>query len=166
MAVTVKVCTPFETVPEFHEFVNGGVPVLITEIPSTLKLTDITPTLSEAFTKTSIVPETDAPLAGEVMLIVGGIISRFPPLSAEDLPERSSLVAKYSEDIINGTLLIARGSSGITPDSFCSEKFSGRSFELSCDSSFWQDVHITVPTSNAASPLLTCKFFIGLIWIK
>ena len=163
MAVAVKVCTPFETVLEFHEFVKGAVSVVLTEIPSTLKLTDFTPRLSEAFTQTSMVPETDAPLAGEAMLIVGGIISLFPPLpplSAEGRPEKSSLFAKYSEDIINGTLLIAMGSSGNTPDIFCSE-VSGESIEGSCDSSFWHDVHNIVPTNNTTSPLLTYKFFIG-----
>jgi len=40
-----------------------------------LNWTPATPTLSEALAVTLIVPETGAPLAGDVMLTVGGVVS-------------------------------------------------------------------------------------------
>src|SRR5205814_221915 len=43
--------------------------------PSAKNCTPATPTLSEAFAATVIVPETVAPLAGELMLTVGGVVS-------------------------------------------------------------------------------------------
>src|SRR5205823_9326691 len=43
--------------------------------PSSLNWTPATPTLSEALAVTLVVPETGAPLAGAVMLTVGGVVS-------------------------------------------------------------------------------------------
>ena len=43
--------------------------------PSILRLTDLTPILSAALTAIVTVPETEAPLAGEVMLTEGGVMS-------------------------------------------------------------------------------------------
>src|SRR5437773_6188342 len=95
VAVTVKVCVPLETVPEFHVLLKGELILVVDAAPpSTLRLTDFTPTLSEAFTKTSKTPETDAPLAGEVILIVGAIASLFPPFTMPpiDLREKGSCI--------------------------------------------------------------------------
>ena len=46
---------------------------------SSRNCTPATPTLSEAEALTVVVPDTVAPLAGEVILTVGGVVSGVPP---------------------------------------------------------------------------------------
>jgi hypothetical protein len=60
----------------FHATLYGAVvsgePITL---PSTRNVTEATPTLSDAFADTVTVPDTVAPLAGEVMFAVGGVVS-------------------------------------------------------------------------------------------
>src|SRR5207248_461884 len=75
-ATAVKVCEPLTTAVVLNEGSEGrGVGTAAIGAPSAKNCTPATPTLSEAFAVTGIVPETVAPLAGELMLTVGGVVS-------------------------------------------------------------------------------------------
>src|SRR5947209_230263 len=75
-ATALKVCEPLATAVVLKEAEYGAaLSSAPTLAPSTLNWTPATPTLSAAFAVTVIVPETVAPLAGEVMLTVGGVVS-------------------------------------------------------------------------------------------
>ncbi len=75
-ATAVSVCEPFVAVVVFQETAKGAaVASAPRAAPSSLNCTPATPTLSAALAVTAIVPETVAPLAGEVMLTVGGVVS-------------------------------------------------------------------------------------------
>src|SRR5207245_2084060 len=75
-ATAARVCGPLPSVLASIEIEYGAAvssaPMLA---PSTLNWTPATPTLSAALAVTVTVPETVAPLAGEVMLTVGGVVS-------------------------------------------------------------------------------------------
>src|SRR5204862_6057358 len=75
-AIAVSVCEPLLAVAVFQETPKGAaVSSAPSAAPSSKNCTPATPTLSEAFAVTGIVPETVAPLAGELMLTVGGVVS-------------------------------------------------------------------------------------------
>src|SRR5438034_5281089 len=75
-ATAVKVCEPLTTAVVLKEAEYGAaVSSAAIGAPSAKNCTPATPTLSEAFAATVIVPETVAPLAGELMLTVGGVVS-------------------------------------------------------------------------------------------
>src|SRR6266852_816026 len=74
-AVAVMVWAPLAAVVLFHEQVYGDVVAVHFVAPSTANVTEATPTLSLADAWIVIVPDTVAPLAGEVMLTVGGVVS-------------------------------------------------------------------------------------------
>src|SRR5437762_3191090 len=75
-AIVVSVCEPLLAVAVFQETPKGAaVSSAPSAAPSSKNCTPATPTLSEAFAVTGIVPETVAPLAGELMLTVGGVVS-------------------------------------------------------------------------------------------
>ena len=75
-AVAERECVPLETVVESQETEYGddvsSEPMLF---PSALNCTPETPTLSEAVAESVTVPETDAPLAGEVIETDGRMVS-------------------------------------------------------------------------------------------
>ena len=103
LAITFKVCEPFATVPEFQELVKGEVLLVFAGVvpASMYNFTEATPTLSVAVTVTLIVPETDAPLAGDVKLTTG--LVRSLPLDKDVDPEDAEPLlpfAKKSADII------------------------------------------------------------------
>jgi hypothetical protein len=66
---------PSATFVEFQEKLYGADVKVETIVPSTLRTTDFTPTLSEAFTLTLTVPDTVDPLAGDVIDTVGAVTS-------------------------------------------------------------------------------------------
>src|SRR5262249_35470158 len=74
-ATAVRLCEPLVVVVVFQENVYGALVRVPTLTPSTFRLTEVTPTLSLAFTCTETVPETVAPPAGEAKLTVGGVVS-------------------------------------------------------------------------------------------
>jgi hypothetical protein len=75
-AMAVRVWEPFAIVVVFQEVLWGlvvsSVPRLV---PSSRNWTPTTPTLSEAVAETVTVPDTVAPLAGAVIVTVGGLLS-------------------------------------------------------------------------------------------
>ena len=75
-ATAVKVCEPLATDVVFHETEYGAVVSSVPRLaPSSRNCTPTTPTLSAAVAVTVIVPLTVAPLAGDVRLTVGGVLS-------------------------------------------------------------------------------------------
>src|SRR5882672_6841923 len=75
-ATALKVCAPLPTLPVFHETENGAlVSSAPSATPSLKNCTPATPTLSEAFADTVMVPDTVAPFAGAVRLTAGGVVS-------------------------------------------------------------------------------------------
>src|SRR5439155_327802 len=75
-AATVRVCEPLVAVVVFQETAKGAaVSSVPSAAPSSKNCTPATPTLSAALAVTVSVPETVAPLAGELMLTVGGVVS-------------------------------------------------------------------------------------------
>jgi len=95
-ATAVSVWLPFDTEVVFHEVVYGETVSSVPKFaPSSLNCTPTTPLLSEAVALTvTAEPPTDAPAAGEPMLIVGAITSTVyvPP----------SCSAKRPQDILIG----------------------------------------------------------------
>lgn len=92
-------------------------------VPSTLRLTEETPTLSVALTLIFIVPDTDAAFEGEVMLVTGAVTSEevvvlifLPDIKDCEDKRYLLLLATKSEETINLILLNVIGSSGATPD--------------------------------------------------
>jgi len=79
LAVAVSVCEPLAAVVVSHGNVYGLEPSVPRDVPSTLRLTEVTPTLSLADTPTLTPPETVAASTGEVTLTVGGVLSTAPP---------------------------------------------------------------------------------------
>ena len=75
-AMAVSVCEAFDAVVVFHDTVYG---VAVSSeprlAPSSWNWRPATPTLSEAFADTVIVPDTVDPPAGLVMETVGGVVS-------------------------------------------------------------------------------------------
>lgn len=122
-AVTIIVCDPFGTDAEFQEMVNGEMELLLARFPSTKRVTELTPTLSLAFTCMLIVPATEVPFVGDAILTEGAFRSLPPPppvpgLFALIIFIKSSwlLLDKKSREMITGTLATLSGSSSITPD--------------------------------------------------
>src|SRR5439155_27238 len=77
-ARAVSVWIPFPAVVVFHATEYGAlVSSAPRAAPSRKNWTPATPTLSEAVAVTATGPETVAPLAGAVMLMVGGVVSAF-----------------------------------------------------------------------------------------
>src|SRR5437016_7212483 len=75
-ATAVNVCGPLVAVVVFHETVYGAVVTSRPRLaPSRRNWTPATPTLSDAFALTVMMPETGAPFAGAVILTVGGMVS-------------------------------------------------------------------------------------------
>ncbi len=76
-AIAVMLCEPSLAVAVFHEIEYGA--VVASALPltplSSRNCTPTTPTLSEALAVTVTVPFTVAPLAGAVILTVGGVVS-------------------------------------------------------------------------------------------
>src|SRR5207249_3400509 len=79
-AMAVSVCEAFDAVVVFHDTVYG---VAVSSeprfTPSSWNWRPATPTLSEAFADTVIVPDTVDPPVGLVMETVGGVVSLPPP---------------------------------------------------------------------------------------
>src|SRR5437899_7543081 len=97
-ATALKVCEPLATAVVLKEAEYGAaLSSAPTLAPSTLNWTPATPTLSAALAVTVIVPETVAPLAGEVMLTVGGVVSgggAFATLTVTDREVRLSAASR------------------------------------------------------------------------
>jgi hypothetical protein len=74
-----RLCEPFATVVVFHENEYGDDVSVEWSEPSTKSSTRLTPTLSLALAETVTVPLTVAPLAGDVIDVVGGVVSPPPP---------------------------------------------------------------------------------------
>src|SRR5258705_157588 len=75
-ARAVNVCEPLLAVVVLHETAyEAAVSSEPRVAPSSRNCTPTTPTLSEAFAVTVVVPETVAPDAGAVTLAVGGVVS-------------------------------------------------------------------------------------------
>src|SRR5262249_45751197 len=74
-AVAVSVWAPLATVRVSQPKLYGAVASLVTNTPSTARLTEVTPTLSLASTCTAIVPASVAPDAGPATATVGGVAS-------------------------------------------------------------------------------------------
>src|SRR5206468_1245799 len=75
-ATAVSVCDALLAAVVFHETAYGAVVASTPRLaPSSLNCTPPTPTLSEAVAVTLVVPLTVAPLAGDVMVTVGGVVS-------------------------------------------------------------------------------------------
>ena len=76
VAVALIVCVPLVSVVVRRLAVNGATLIVdpIT-LPSTLNVTPVTPTLSEALAEIDRVPDTVAPFVGEEIEIEGGIVS-------------------------------------------------------------------------------------------
>jgi hypothetical protein len=75
VAFALKEWLPSATFVVFHEKLYGAAVKVETTVPSTLRATDFTPTLSEAVTLTLTVPDTVDPLAGDVIDTVGTVTS-------------------------------------------------------------------------------------------
>jgi hypothetical protein len=91
-------------------------------VPSTERLTELTPTLSEALTWTLIVPDMVAPLAGEEMLTEGGVTSvvvvvgfGLPLLAAEISNDEAEVRKPNLPEMSNGIFATFAGSSGTAP---------------------------------------------------
>ncbi len=91
--------------------------LLLFALPSTLNVTEVTLTLSVAETSTLIVPETEAPLAGERRLTVGAMASGFPFAAILEIGIFSIKApdCRKPDDTITGTLACSAGSSSTTP---------------------------------------------------
>ena len=75
-AIAVMVCEPLLAVVVFQETEYGALVSSAPKfVPSILNCTPATPTLSEALAVIVTVAGTVAPLLGEVMLTVGGVVS-------------------------------------------------------------------------------------------
>src|SRR6266853_2066750 len=75
-AIALRVCEPLLAAVVFQEIEYGALVSSAPRLaPSILNCTPTTPTLSEALAVTLVVPETVAPEAGDVTLIVGGVVS-------------------------------------------------------------------------------------------
>lgn len=116
-AVTVKVCVPLSTVPEFQMVVNGAVVLLVLALPSTLSVTEVTLTLSVAETVTLTVPETVLPFAGDKRLITGATLSGLPLAAILEIGMFSINApdCKKPEETITGTLACRAESSSTMP---------------------------------------------------
>src|SRR4029079_2253223 len=69
-------CEPFDSLVVSSEELNGETPETVAfRTESTRKSTFVTPRLSLAWTDTVIVPDTVAPFAGEIRLVVGAVTS-------------------------------------------------------------------------------------------
>src|SRR6266850_882671 len=76
LATAVRVCVPSRTVVVFQETAYGGTVTSAPRLaPLSLNWTPATPTLSDAVATTVTVPDTVAPLAGDVMATDGGVVS-------------------------------------------------------------------------------------------
>jgi hypothetical protein len=119
VACAFKVWVPSDIDDVFQEKLYGAVVLLAIEIPSKLKLTDLTPTLSEALVVTVIVPVTVAPFEGEVILTEGGVTS-VPEPGGRFLELEPGLTVDVSftksEEMITGTLNRSAGSSLTAPE--------------------------------------------------
>jgi hypothetical protein len=122
-ARAVRVCEPVLAVVVFQETEYGALVSWAPRLPpSSLNWTPATPTLSDASAVTVIVPQTVDPEAGNVMLIVGGVVSAVPletvtatPLEMAELPAASRacavsvceplLAAVVSQEIEYGALV-------------------------------------------------------------
>src|SRR4051812_25369217 len=79
LATAVTVCVLFATVVVFHTAVYGAAVSVASVLPSTLNVTLVTPTLSEAFADNATdAPDTVAPLLGAVTPTVGAVVSAEP----------------------------------------------------------------------------------------
>src|SRR5262249_6836556 len=74
-AVAIIVCAPLATLGEYHEQTYGAAVALQTTIPSTLKFTWVTPTLSDALAVMEMVLVGVLPLVGAVKVTLGGVVS-------------------------------------------------------------------------------------------
>src|SRR5439155_952675 len=84
-AIAVSVCEPLLAVAVFQETPKGAaVSSAPSAAPSSKNCTPATPTLSEAVAVTVSVPETGAPLAWELVLTVGAVVSGGGPLALLD----------------------------------------------------------------------------------
>src|SRR5688572_13206148 len=82
-ATAVRVCEPLVVVLVFHGAEYGAVVTSVPALPSRKNCTPTTATLSAGLVVTVIVPETVAPLLGEVTATVGDVVSMVT-LSAPD----------------------------------------------------------------------------------
>jgi hypothetical protein len=97
-ALHCNVCAPALSLLAFHLLVKGEVVEVDSNAPSTYSSTFLTATLSDELTGTETFPDTLAPLAGDVMLTVGGVTSeKLPTVTEIDaldvLPAASCAVA-------------------------------------------------------------------------
>ena len=90
-AVATMLCVPFENEAVAQEQTYGEVASEHIMSPSTVMVTEVTPTLSLAEAWMVIGPETMAPLVGEVMLTVGGVVSAL--LTVTDIEAAALLLA-------------------------------------------------------------------------
>jgi len=74
-ALELKLWAPLANVVVSRVFAYGEVVAVATTIPSIRKSTLVTPTLSEAEADIVIVPDTVAPLVGDVILVLGSVRS-------------------------------------------------------------------------------------------
>jgi hypothetical protein len=70
---------PFDTVVVFHANEYGAVVSVPATAPSTSSSTRLTPTSSLALADTVVVPLTVAPFPGEVIEVLGGVVSPLAP---------------------------------------------------------------------------------------
>ena len=157
-AVAVIVCVPLATPDVFQLNVKGAAVLLPKEVPSTLTLTLLTPTLSVALTAMDTVPETVTPVKGDVILTTGGVLSLPPKVFTGvvlNWPDSNAclLAVKKLAEISKGTFASKVPSSVIAPPSLKPEA------EITCvereTSVFLQETqrtevvqHITIPKSN------------------
>jgi hypothetical protein len=86
--LVISVCAPFAISVVFHEYDIGPLVALRASAPSIYNSILTTPTLSDAEAVTVTVPETVAPEAGELIEVVGGVVSGVP---LEPIIETSSM---------------------------------------------------------------------------
>ncbi len=120
-AVAVITCVPSAEVELFQIKLNGDTVSEPMIAPSTVKLTDETPTLSDAETEIDTDPEIAAPFEGLVIDTVGGVTSVvevvLTPLDVKGLGATADLNA---EEMTSGTLLISFQLSSATSEGYIS----------------------------------------------